>query len=82
MTQVVILQSALLPVNNTGRSHWLHRLGVSLDGVHHGDTFVLRLTVRHGLAAHGVQVLLLRVVVPPPLLLALVAGRSATATVR
>ena len=83
MTQVVILQPALLlPVNNTGRSHWLHCLGVPLDGVHHGQTVVLSLTVGHNLAPHGVQVLLLRVVVPPPLLLTLGAGGSSAASVR
>ena len=82
MTEVVILQSGLLAVNNTGRSHGLHRLGVPPDGVHHGQTVVLSLTVGHNLAAHGVQVLLLRVVVPPPVLLTLIAGRSSTTTVR
>ena len=78
MTEVVILQSCLLAVNNTGRSHGLHRLGVPPDGVHHG--VLLGLTLRHDLAAHGVQ--LLRVVVPPPLLLTLGAGGSSAASVR
>ena len=83
MTEIVILQSDLLPVNNSGRSDRLHRLGVSLDGVHHGlQAFLLSLTLRHGLAAHGVQVLLLGVVVPPPVLLALIAGRASTPSVR
>ena len=80
MTEVVILQSGLLAVNNTGRSHGLHRLGVPPDCVHHG--VLLGLTLRHDLAAHGVQVLLLRVVVPPPLLLTLGAGGSSAASVR
>ena len=76
VAEVVVLQPTMA-VYNTGRSHWLRRLHVSLDGVH---AIILRLAVRHTLVVPGL--LLLFRVVPPPLLLTLGAGGASAASVR
>ena len=76
VTQVVVLQPGLA-VNNSGRSHGLHRPHLPLHCVH--PLVLLRLTLGHLLALPGL--LLLLGVVPPPVLLALRAGGPRAAPV-